>query len=427
MDHAVDLEALGVVAVCAVLWGLFSARLERWDITGPIAFLAFGFVAENGPIALVNVHASSETVRLTAEFTLALVLFSDASRVSMSALRREAMIPARLLLIGLPLTVGAGVVAALVVFAGIDPWLAACIAAIVAPTDAALGAPIMENTHIPASVRDYINVESGLNDGIATPIVTFFIAGAATEANAAGAESVGHALLALAAGTAIGVLFGFVGGRLLDLTTRKGWASRTFRPLIVLALALGSYAIAIDHGWNGFVAAFVAGLAFGGATSNRDDDAIELTADLGAAGALVVWFIFGALLLNTLEHTGWNAVVYALLSLTLVRMVPVAISLAGSGLDRATVGIVGWFGPRGLASIVFGLIAFDTLPSHDAQTVLGAVTVVVLFSVVAHGASARPLAQWYARHVKTLPTDRHEHEPIREPRTRRSARGPGVS
>jgi NhaP-type Na+/H+ or K+/H+ antiporter len=420
VEHA-DVQALAVVAVGAVVWGLFSARFERWNLTAPIAFLVLGFLAANPPIDLIDVRTSSETVRIVAELTLALVLFSDASRVNVRELRRDAAIPTRLLAIGLPLTIGLGVLAALVVFAGIDPWVAALIAAIVAPTDAALGAPIMENRRIPARVRGFLNVESGLNDGIATPLVTFFIAGAATEVNVA-APSPARAVVDLVAGAVIGAVVGAVGGWLLQLAMAKGWSGVAFRPIAVLGIALFAYAVAVDRDVNGFVAAFVGGMAFGTASSAEEKPALELTADLGSIGAAVVWFIFGALLLTSLEDANWRMVVYAVLSLTVVRMVPVAVSLVGTRLDRATVGIVGWFGPRGLASIVFALIAYDTLSRNEANMVLATATVVVFMSVVLHGVTAAPLGNWYARRARGLHPQGPEHETVAEPLTRGAVR-----
>ncbi len=349
-------------------------------------------IAANEPLKLVDIQVNSFTVRTIAEITLALVLFSDASRVNFHSLRRDAAVPARLLLIGLPITIGLGCAVGLIVFGGIDPWVAAVIGAAVAPTDAALGAPIMEDESIPRRVRRILNVESGLNDGIATPVVMFFIAGAATEAHVAGATGPAAALADLVIGAAVGGTLAAAGGWLLEQATKRGWASSSFRPVAVLGLALSSYTVAVGAGGNGFVAAFVGGLAFGWVMKRDESEALELTADAGTVGSIIIWFLFGALLIPTLEHVTGTMVLYAALSLTLVRMVPVALSLMGAGLDRATVGIMGWFGPRGLASVVFALIAFDTIDPVDARFVLGTVTVVVLMSVVAHGVSARPLA-----------------------------------
>jgi NhaP-type Na+/H+ or K+/H+ antiporter len=397
VEHGVGLEAVVVVAAGAVLWGLVGGRLARFDVTAPIAFIALGLVVANEPLQLVDLSPSSETVRTIAELTLALVLFSDASSVDLGALRRDAGVPARLLFVGLPLTIALGCGVALLVLPGTDGWLALLIAASVAPTDAALGAPIMENRRIPERVRRILNVESGLNDGIATPVVAFAIAGAAVATHVADAVNLRTAVWDLVLGVVIGAATGLVGGWLLRRAQALGWANSSFRPIAVLGVALFAYAAAVNADANGFVAAFVGGMAFGSVMDKGEQDAIELTTDAGSLGSVIVWFLFGVLLVPVLEHASWSAVVYALISLTIVRMVPVALALLGTGIDRPAVLFLGWFGPRGLASVVFALIAFDGLEGADARLVLSTITVVVLMSVIAHGVTARPIAHWFAR------------------------------
>lgn len=418
MEHGSAPEALAIIAACIVIWGLVGARLERLEVTAPIAFVVFGVAVANEPLALLDVHPGSATVRIIAELTLALVLFSDASRVNFRALRRDAAVPARLLLLGLPLTIALGTGVALVVFGGIDPWLAALIGAAVAPTDAALGAPIMEDRRIPRPIRRALNVESGLNDGIATPFVTLFIAGAASASHVAGASGPGGALGDLVLGMLVGASIGAVGGWLLDRAIDREWASPGFRPIAVLGLALLAYAGALQVGGNGFIAAFVAGLAFGAAIRDERSPALELVTDGGELLSVVLWFLFGALLVQVLEFADWRAFLYAALSLTIVRMLPVALSLLGSGLDRSSVAIIGWFGPRGLASVVFALLAFDGLDKQEGQTALAVITTVVLVSVVAHGLTSSPLAGWYARRSKTLEAGLPELQDTTELRTR---------
>jgi NhaP-type Na+/H+ or K+/H+ antiporter len=287
-------------------------------------------------------------------------------------------------------------------------WVAALVAAIVAPTDAALGAPVMSNRRVPARVRRVLNVESGLNDGIATPFVNLFLAGAlASESINAG--GVGKAAVDLAGGAAIGAAVGAAGALLLTVAVRAGWSATGFRPMAVLALALVSYAVALVADTNGFVAAFLAGMAFG-SLYREAPQVLGFTEDGGTLLSLLVWFTFGAVMVVPgFEAAGWREVVFAVLALTLVRMVPVALALVGSGLDRTTVWFVGWFGPRGLASIVFGLIAVDSLAPSDARVVLSTVVVTITLSVLAHGASASPLAGRYADRADRLHTGRPEH------------------
>ena len=409
MDHDLNLTVLAVTSACIIVWGLVSGRLERWDVSAPIAFVVLGVVVTHGPTALVHFNLHSSTVRSLAELTLAIVLFADASRVNLRALRAEAAIPARLLAIGLPLSIAAGAATAAALFGSSGLWVAAAIGAIVAPTDAALGASIMEDERVPAAVRRTLNVESGLNDGIATPFINVFIAAAVTE-DALGGTHLTSALLELGGGALLGLGVGVVGATLLALSRRHGWSAPSFRPLAILALALFAYSTAVVAGTNGFVAAFVAGLAFGTADRHNDEAMVQFTEEAGTLLSLLVWFVFGAVMLVPgLEDAGWRDVVFALLALTVLRMVPVALALAGSTLDRATVAFIGWFGPRGLASVVFGLIAVDALEPAQARVVLAAVTLTVALSVLLHGVSASPLAGRYGDYSAAHP-ERHQRE-----------------
>ena len=335
MNHDFGLVALAVIAACVLLWALVSARLERWDVSAPIAFVVLGVLVTHGPTGFVHFSLHSSAIRSLAEVTLALVLFADASRVNVRALRVDAAIPLRLLGIGLPLTIAAGFAVAALLFHGAGLWVAATVGAIVAPTDAALGASIMQDEHVPANVRRILNVESGLNDGIATPFVNIFIAGAVT-AEAVSGTHLTSAVIELVGGAAVGIGIGVVGAALLGFSRRRGWIRPEVRPLAVLALALFAYATADVAGTNGFVAAFVGGMAFGTIDHHRDEAALHFTEQTGTLLSLVVWFTFGAIMLVPgLEDLDWRDVVFAVLALTAVRMIPVALSLVGSGLDRS--------------------------------------------------------------------------------------------
>ncbi len=421
MTPDLNLATLAVVSACVLIWGLVSARLERWDVSAPIAFVVLGVVVTHGPTEIIHPNLHSSTIRALAEVTLALVLFADASRVNVRALRVDAALPTRLLGIGLPLTIGAGAAAAALLFGGSGLWVAAAIGAIVAPTDAALGASIMSDERVPSGVRRVLNVESGLNDGIATPFVNLFIAGAVTTEAVAGATHLSSAVIELFGGAALGMGVGVLGGVLLALARRHGWSSPDVRPLAILALALFAYSTSVVAGTNGFIAAFVAGMAFG-TMDHHNEAALRFTEETGTLLSLLVWFIFGAVMLVPgLRDVTWQDAVFALLALTVLRMVPVAIALTGTGLDRATVAFVGWFGPRGLASVVFGLIAVDSLEPAQSRVVLAAVTLTVALSVLLHGVSASPLAARYGAYATRLRPGRPEHTealpiPARNPR-----------
>lgn len=423
MGHGLDTATLAVVAGCFLVWGLVSVRLERWNVSAPIAFVALGLLVANPPLSLIDVRIGSDSFRSIAEVTLAVLLFTDASRVNVRAVRADAKIALRLLLVGLPLTIGAGTAVALVVFAGINPWVAAIVGAAVAPTDAALGASLMEDRRVPGRIRRILNVESGLNDGIATPFVNVFIAGAIGAESAHHGGGAGGALADLGIGVLAGAALGLAGGVALGLVRRRGWTAGGFRPIAVLALALLAYALTVELGGNGFVGAFVAGLAFGSTTLDSDAQSTVFAADVGLVLSLLVWFLFGAgMIVPAFQDVSWRDGLYAALALTAVRMLPVTLALWRSGMSRATIAFVGWFGPRGLASVVFALLAFDALDRTDGRFALPAISLTVLLSVLAHGVSASPLAARYGAHVEAVAEDQPEHQTLPDLRTRSTSR-----
>lgn len=388
---------LAIVAALVFGWGTLSARLERFDVTAPIAFVVAGLLLTHGPLAFLGVAPSNELIKKLAEFTLVLILFSDASRVGLHELRADAGLYLRLLGVALPLTIGLGTLLALALVGGGSIWLALLVGAALAPTDAALGAGMMANPAIPARIRRLINVESGLNDGIATPFVSIAIAGAAT-----GGEIAGHgpaaAVAELAVGLLVGVALGWIGGLLVNAARRRGWIAEGFAGSAGLGLAVCTYASALALHGNGFIAAFVGGLAFGTARGRRGEPLVPFAEETGALVSLLVWLTFGAVAVApAVESLTWQIVLYAVLSLTVIRMVPVAVALIGAGLGRATVALVGWFGPRGLASVVFALLALEDLGSRTAHNAVAVITITVMLSVVVHGATADPLATRYAR------------------------------
>ena len=395
MNHDIQVGVLPALTVGLVVWGLFSARLGRWNISAPIAFVGAGLLLGSGSSPLIHVSVESESAKVVTELTLAVVLFGDAATVSLRRLRGDAGLPSRLLVVGLPLTIAAGTVAAHLLLPGLSWWVCAVVGAAVAPTDAALGSAIIEDERVPARIRRLLNVESGLNDGIATPFVNFFLV-AALVGTSFDIGSKGGALVSLALGAVIGAAVGACAGRGLEIAQRRGLAEQAFVPIATTAVAIGAYSLAVAGNGNAFVAAFVAGIAYRAAHSVEVPAAtLKFTRDCGSVLSLVVWFGFGLVLPGVLGRTTWREVAFALAALTVVRMVPVAAALVGTGLDRATVAVVGWFGPRGLASVVFALIALGTLPAADADRVILAIGITVLLSVILHGATAAPVAGRY--------------------------------
>ncbi|MFE4537246.1 cation:proton antiporter [Streptomyces scopuliridis] len=387
-----------LILILLFLWSLFSQRLARVELTAPVAFVLLGLLLGKG-IGVLDLAPSPEIVRTLAEVTLAWVLFTDAARLSFRALRPELGLYARLLLLGLPMCIGLGTLLAMGLLPGVTGWAALYVAAALAPTDAALGATMMVDPAVPARVRRLINVESGLNDGIATPFVVLALAGVAAAGSTAHTLTSGGALVELAIGLVYGTALGLVAGWLLRYALRKGWATEDVAGSGVLALALLSYTSSIAIGGNGFIAAFLAGLAFG-STHGAPQRVLLFVEQTASLFSVLVWLLFGAVLLPAaFDHLTWQAGLYAVLSLTVLRMVPVALSLTGSGLDRRTVLFVGWFGPRGLASVIFGLLAVEELAPPAWQMIVPVVACTVLLSVLAHGVTSAPLAQRYGKAV----------------------------
>ena len=390
--------------------------LDRWNVTAPIVFTAVGTVIG------IWFWAGTDTtiVHGIAEIGLALILFHDAAQVRPRQVRSDAGPCARLLLIGLPLTIVLGVFAAQWLMPGVGIWLALLLAAALAPTDAGLGAPTVLNPVVPVRIRRILNVESGLNDGLATPVVLFAIAAAADSAGSVGGSvavgsAVGAALIELAGGLVVGVLLGAGCGRLLAYARRIGNVPTELLTVAVLAIPVAAYYGSVAVHANGFVAAFVAGTAFAAAftrptgrhpvvAADAAEEPLQLTAWVSTALSYAVWSLFGVIgVAQLFRMLSWPGVIFAVLSLTVLRMLPVAIALLGSRFTTRTVLFVGWFGPRGLASVIFALIAVEELELTDeTRIVIGAITVTVLLSVILHGVSAGPWADRYGRWVSAV-------------------------
>jgi NhaP-type Na+/H+ or K+/H+ antiporter len=386
---------LAIVAALVFIWGALSARLERFDVTAPITFILAGLLLTHGPLAPLGFTPSHQEVKALAEVTLVLVLFCDASRVGLRDLRTDMGLCVRLLAIGLPLTIGLGTLIALPVVGTANPWLALLVGAALAPTDAALGAGMMVNPAVPVRIRRLINVESGLNDGIATPFVLIALAGLGSSGHAAGIGPA-EAAAELVLGVAIGAVVGGAGGYLVKVASDRGWVAGSFAGSAVLALAVCAYACSLALHGNGFIAAFVGGLAYRAAGGERGERMVPFVEETSALVSLLVWLAFGAVaVVSAFKGLTWPDVLYAVLSLTLIRMVPVAVALAGARLGRTTVAFVGWFGPRGLASVVFALLALEEIGERPAGSAITIISFTVLLSVVAHGVSADPLARRY--------------------------------
>ena len=387
---------IAVVAVFVLGYALISSRLETTPVTGPMVFVGAGILL--GTEVLDVLDLDERAVQILAEATLVLLLFTDAIRIDLRRLRRQVELPARLLGIGLPLTVLGGLGAAVAVFPDFGLWEAALVAAILTPTDAALGQAVVANPRVPIRIRQALNVESGLNDGLMVPIITLFLAFAAVEVDLEtprfwaefAAKQIGFGVL-------VGAAVGYAGGRLIDRFSSRGWMEGAYRQLATLAVGVGAFALAETVDGNGFVAAFVAGLAFGAAAREHCEGVYDFAEDEGQLLALLTFLFFGAAIAGpALSELDWRIALYAVLSLTVVRMVPVAAALLGARLRLPTIGYVGWFGPRGVASIVFGLTILEEADLPLGEDIFLVVVWTVLASVALHGLTSVALSQRYA-------------------------------
>ncbi len=395
-------ETLIGILLCIAAFSLVSRRIEQFIITLPIVFTAIGLALGELGAELVPMEAETEIIHTIAEVTLILILFSDASRVSFKRLRGDLAIPARMLMIGMPLTILFGTLVALSVSPG-EPWpLALLVAAILTPTDAALGQTVVTSPSVPQRIRQSINVESGLNDGLALPIV---IIAAVMASEAAGVEAEGVpeniALFALAQvtlGPLAGAAVGFISARLLDRAIAARYATLVFQGIYFLSVAFLSYFVAEWIGGNGFIAAFIAGLTFGNTLKMSNDFIGEFMESEGQILTMLTFIIFGAVLAPAgLEHLSWLTLMLAVLFLTVIRMLPIYLSLTGLGLTSYEKLFLGWFGPRGLASILFALLVLERFPVPGSEELVACVVLTVLISIVAHGVTAAPMSARFTR------------------------------
>src|SRR5215204_2772560 len=400
-----------VLAAVVFAFGLVSRRLVGAVLTAPIVFVVAGAILGPAGLGLVEVNLDDHTVLLVGEIALALVLFTDAARINLSALRQNEGLPLRLLGIGMPLTIAFGTASAALLLTDLTFWEAAIVGTALAPTDAALGQAVVSNPRVPVRVRQALNVEAGLNDGLSVPFLALFLILAVEEERLSANLWIRFALEQVGLGVLVGIGVGLTGGWLVSQASRRAWMTESFQRLALLALALIAWALADQIGGNGFIAAFVGGLVVGPSVERVGEQLIRFTETEGQLLNLSVFFIFGVLVFGAIQHLSWEVALYALLSLTVIRILPVALSLYGTHLRGISVLFAGWFGPRGLASIVLGLIVVEEaplLPGRDEVEVVVALT--VLLSVLLHGLTAAPLSAVYARRVEGMAADAPEKQ-----------------
>lgn len=397
-DHIATYFPLVLGLLFILLAAAVSKRIQGSVITLPMIYVILGLILSDMGLDLVRLDLESEFVRIVAELTLVLVLASDAARINVRHLVRDHNLPLRLLVVGLPLTMILGTLLAALVFDNLILAEAAIVGILLAPTDASLGQAVISNPLVPVRIRQTLNIESGLNDGIAMPFLLLAIALAEAEEFGGLAFWIELGVTQILFGVLAGLVVGLMGWRFIDWGRSSGWMSRRFRKISAVMLALLAYAVAGLIGGNGFIAAFVMGVTVGNVL--KDDKLDELHEHVEVEVDLLIlltfMLVFGAIMLpKALRMLDWKIALYAILSLTIVRMLPVAMSMIGERVKMVTVGFLGWFGPRGTASILYLFTVLDAETVPGIETIYTVTLITVLFSVFAHGISAAPAARWY--------------------------------
>ena len=395
-------QTLAVLAALVFLYGVLSRPLDRSPFGGAILFTAAGLALGVHGLGVLHFDIGAEGLSLLAELALAMVLFTAAANVDLRELSRSASLPRRLLLAGLPLTIVLGFACAYPLVGGLSLVELAILAVVLAPTDAALGKAVVTDEAVPSRIRTGLNMESGLNDGICVPLFLAALAAATESVGEQGFAKLAVRLVGeqIGIGALVGIGVSLFGALLIKTFALRGWIVESWRQLPVPALVLITFSVAQGVGGSGFIACFCAGLLFNWIAKAQKHAYIVAAEGTGEMLALLTWTVFGAVVVGRLVTDGvdWRVVLYAVLSLTLVRMLPVWIALRPLAMPLNEVLFVGWFGPRGLASIVFAVMAFESgIPGGRVIAETAACT--ILLSVLAHGVSAGPLAQALAARV----------------------------
>lgn len=405
------IETFAIVAFFILGFGLISGYLEKTVITPPMVFVTFGLVLSPQGLGMINLNPESEGIRLIAELTLILVLFTDASRINIQRLEREFSLPLRLLGIALPIIIALGTLLGYLIFPEqFSLWEAAILATILAPTDAALGQAVVNSRQVPVCIRQAINVESGLNDGICLPILFIFFSLAGMDEQG---ESLGFWILftteQLLLGPFIGVAIGYIGGWLVTESVNRKLINHAFENLSVIGISVLAYASAELVGGNGLIAAFCAGLTVGNTATSICQCLYEFGEAEGQLLILIIFLLFGStMVFPTINDWNWQMMVYAVTSLTMIRFLGVVISVIGLRLQWTTTLFLGWFGPRGVASVLYGLLLLEQQAIVERELIFSIMVTTVLCSVFAHGLTAFPGAYWYGMHMEQASEDMPE-------------------
>ena len=396
-------ETILLITLVVLGYGYYSKFLLNLNISGPMVFTAIGVMLSSIGFKLVNISINSELITITAEIALIIILFSDASSLKLKRLKYEWSIPFRLLVIGLPLTIVFTTFIASLMFTHEEIIYLLLMSLLLAPTDAALGKAVVSDIKVPQQIRDSINVESGLNDGIVFPILLGVIAIiVAKESTSSNVEWLTYIAKQIFFGAFFGAFIGYINAKLSNKTILKDRIEVAYKNLIPIAIAIFAYYIAEYFGGNGFIAAFFAGMFLGNYNEGLKGNVENFMESESELLVLISFMFFGLTFIpSTIEYWNMEVLFFSLLSLTALRMIPVAFSLIGSKLDFMSVLFIGWFGPRGIASILYLLIVVDEVVSIKAhETIYSIITLTILLSIFLHGLSARILVDLYAKHIR---------------------------
>ncbi|MBE1282101.1 MAG: sodium:proton antiporter [Rhodobacteraceae bacterium] len=403
------MDQIAIIAIFVALYSAFAGGFERTPVNGALVFAAFGLALGPFGTGILTGGLEVPTLRLIAELSLALVLFVEASKVDLATLRRAFAIPQRLILLALPVIILLGMLFGFFLLSDISLIGLAILATILAPTDAALGKAVVTNKAVPGEIREGLNFESGLNDGVCVPVFLAFLTIANGQNAGDGFGSILFKLLIqeIGIGAVVGIVVTVLVGMAVKISDRNGWIHGSWIQVPVAAAAIACFAAAQALHGSGFIAAFVGGLCFGILTGKDTDHLVHASEGTGDTFALLTWVLFGSALIGpSLPWITWEVVVYALISLTVVRMVPVFLALRGLPLTFGQKNFIGWFGPRGLATVVFAMMVLQSgLP--DAKQIVAVATCVVVFSIIGHGMSALPIIRWMFGSAPETGEDKH--------------------
>ena len=383
---------LACFAGMVLAYSLVSEKVERLSLSGPIVFVLAGVLLSPLGLGLFNPSADSINGKALIDITLALFLFVDASSANLGVLHRHWRLPGSMLLIGLPLSITLGTLAAMWLFPTLSLYEAALLGTMLAATDAALGKAVVTNPSVPQHLREGLSAESGLNDGLCVPFLLLFIA--LEQGSAALGAGAAIALLVeeLGIGIAVGAVLSLMAARALGWAQKAGWPGEIWQGLSVPALAVLVFAVAQTLHGSGYIAAFVGGLCFRAAIKQDLHAMLVPTEGIAEALAMFAWVLFGLMLVPAaLPYLTWTHGLYAVMSLTVVRMVPIVLSLSHSAESTPQKLFLAWFGPRGLASLAFATVVWsENIPA--AGTLISVTILTVLMSLFLHGVTARPFA-----------------------------------